>query len=345
MMSRMRFWGLWVLVAIWGAVLSPAQAQWLPAFGRSRVGTAGFQFLKIHPDARSAALSGNAINLVNEPSVMFWNPAGLVHGEDRTWSVQAGHLSYWSGIRMQSLAVARRWSTGEVLAYGLRPLQTGPMKVTTEFQPTGTGQTFNATNTSMGLAYAKPLTDRFALGMTLNWVYEQMPDWQVHNATVDLGFRYDVGWRETRLAVGINHFGMNVTPSGRLVRPTLGRNDTLQTFESLAPPTVLRLGLSGLVYQEQDHRVDGVVQLNHPTDQAESLGFALEYRYREWMFLRSGYEHQSGSGQGPSWGLGWRIPRSYGVLQVDYAFVGRSGLGPTHRLGLMWSGGKRQEAL
>jgi hypothetical protein len=130
-----------------------------------------------------------------------------------------------------------------------------------------------------------------------------------------------------------------------LVRPTLGRNDTLQTFESLAPPTVLRLGLSGLVYQEQDHRVDGVVQLNHPTDQAESLGFALEYRYREWMFLRSGYEHQSGSGQGPSWGLGWRIPRSYGVLQVDYAFVGRSGLGPTHRLGLMWSGGKRQEAL
>jgi hypothetical protein len=29
------------------------------------------------------------------------------------------------------------------------------MKVTTEFQPTGTGQTFNATNTSMGLAYAK----------------------------------------------------------------------------------------------------------------------------------------------------------------------------------------------
>jgi hypothetical protein len=87
------------------------------------------------------------------------------------------------------------------------------------------------------------------------------------------------------------------------------------------------------------------VQLNHPTDQAESLGFGLEYRYREWMFVRSGYEHQSGSGQGLSWGLGWRIPRAYGVLQLDYAFVGRSGLGPTHRLGLMWSGGKRQEVL
>ena len=114
MISRRWFWSIWVCVATWGVLVSPVQAQWLPAFGRSRVGTAGFQFLKIHPDARSAALSGNAINLVNEPSVMFWNPAGLVHGEDRPWSVQAGHLAYWSGIRMQSLAVARRWSTGEV---------------------------------------------------------------------------------------------------------------------------------------------------------------------------------------------------------------------------------------
>ncbi|MFM7496730.1 MAG: hypothetical protein ACKO17_01145, partial [Bacteroidota bacterium] len=105
----------WALLWGWGIGAPTTHAQWLPAFGRSRVGTAGFQFLKIHPDARSAALSGNAINLVNEPSVMFWNPAGLVHGEDRTWSVQASHLSYWSGIRMQSLAMARRWSGGEVL--------------------------------------------------------------------------------------------------------------------------------------------------------------------------------------------------------------------------------------
>ncbi|MBM3912186.1 MAG: PorV/PorQ family protein [Sphingomonadales bacterium] len=324
-----------MLMALVMALTGVAEAQWLPAFGRSRIGTAGFQFLKIQPDARSAAMAGNAINLVNEPGVMFWNPAGLVHGSDRPWAGQVNHLSYWSGIRMQSAALARRMGSGDVMAFGLRHLQTGAMPVTTEFQPMGTGQTFNATNTSMGMAYARPLTDRFALGLSLNWIYEQMPDWRVHNATVDMGFRYDIGWREMRLAVGINHFGMNVTPQGRLLRPSLSRTDTLGTFESLAPPTVLRLGLSGLVYREGEHKIDGVVQLNHPTDQAESLGAAMEYSYRDLMFVRGGYEHQPGVGQWPSWGLGWSLPRSFGNLRLDYAFAGRQGLGPVHRLGVM----------
>jgi hypothetical protein len=321
-------------------MLIRAEAQWLPAFGQSRIGTAGFQFLKIQPDARSASMAGNAINLVNEPGVMFWNPAGLVHGVDRPWSGQVSHLAYWSGIRMQSAALARRLGSGDVIAFGLRHLQTGAMPVTTEFQPMGTGQTFNATNTSMGLAYARPLTDRFALGLSLNWIYEQMPDWRVHNATVDMGFRYDIGWREMRLAVGINHFGMNVTPQGRLLKPSLVRTDTLDAFESIAPPTVLRLGLSGLIYRESEHKIDGVVQLNHPTDQAESLGAALEYSYRELMFVRCGYEHQPGIGQWPSWGLGWNLPRSFGNLRLDYAFAGRQGLGPVHRLGLAMAWGR-----
>jgi hypothetical protein len=178
------------------------------------------------------------------------------------------------------------------------------------------------------------------LGLSLNWIYEQMPDWRVHNATVDMGFRYDIGWREMRLAVGINHFGMNVTPQGRLLKPSLVRTDTLDAFESIAPPTVLRLGLSGLIYRESEHKIDGVVQLNHPTDQAESLGAALEYSYRELMFVRCGYEHQPGIGQWPSWGLGWNLPRSFGNLRLDYAFAGRQGLGPVHRLGLAMAWGR-----
>ncbi|MFM8317628.1 MAG: hypothetical protein ACKOAV_04550, partial [Bacteroidota bacterium] len=57
-------WGLGLgaakVMALTMALTSVAEAQWLPAFGRSRIGTAGFQFLKIQPDARSAAMAGNA---------------------------------------------------------------------------------------------------------------------------------------------------------------------------------------------------------------------------------------------------------------------------------------------
>ncbi|MFM8786848.1 MAG: hypothetical protein ACKOFE_04275, partial [Bacteroidota bacterium] len=47
-----------LVMALTMALTSVAEAQWLPAFGRSRIGTAGFQFLKIQPDARSAAMAG-----------------------------------------------------------------------------------------------------------------------------------------------------------------------------------------------------------------------------------------------------------------------------------------------
>ena len=53
------------------------QAQVLPAFGATRAGTTGMQFLKIGPDARSAGLSGNFVALVNDVSAVYWNPTGL----------------------------------------------------------------------------------------------------------------------------------------------------------------------------------------------------------------------------------------------------------------------------
>jgi hypothetical protein len=45
------------------------RAQVLPAFGATRAGTTGMQFLKIGPDARSAGLSGNFVALVNDVSI------------------------------------------------------------------------------------------------------------------------------------------------------------------------------------------------------------------------------------------------------------------------------------
>jgi len=56
---------------------SIAQAQILPTFGNSRTGGSGMQFLKIAPDARSAAMSGSVVGLVNDASAMYWNPAGI----------------------------------------------------------------------------------------------------------------------------------------------------------------------------------------------------------------------------------------------------------------------------
>jgi len=45
--------------------------------GQSKVGTAGFQFLKIAPSARGAALGSAFSAIADDASALYYNPAGI----------------------------------------------------------------------------------------------------------------------------------------------------------------------------------------------------------------------------------------------------------------------------
>ena len=66
-------------------------AQIFPTYGNNKTGGSGMQFLKITPDAKSAAMSGAVVGLVNDASAMFWNPAGIT-------SIDTGKVMIVSGI-------------------------------------------------------------------------------------------------------------------------------------------------------------------------------------------------------------------------------------------------------
>ena len=135
-----------------------SHAQILPAFGGTRVGTTGFQFLKIAPDARAAGIGGAVCANVNDVSSLYWNPAGLAKVDSQKINFQSGITNYFADVKLEYFGIAHRLKHDAVIGLSFIGLNTGSMNVTTEFLPQGNGQTFRSYDYDFGLTYAKSLT-------------------------------------------------------------------------------------------------------------------------------------------------------------------------------------------
>lgn len=310
-------------------------AQILPSFGDSRTGTTGLQFLKIAPDARSAALSGSFSSMSDDVSSVFWNPAGLTLMDSNSWQFQFGQTSYFAGIKQNYFGAAT--TTDRLNFWGLQvlSLNSGSMDVTTEFAPFGTGQTFSVSNLLIGFSFGKILSDNFSFGVNAKYVNENIADIYIHNGIFDFGFIYNVGIQHnTRFAVGISNFGFNVSPSGKVVISTLNGDKEIENFENVAVPAIFRMGLSSQIWHKNYHKLVLAMQLNHPTDNNETLSFGAEYSLKNILFLRTGYEIGTDQAALPSFGVGINLQRYFGGLLLDYAFGNKDLLGNVHRITL-----------
>ncbi|MBC8344003.1 MAG: PorV/PorQ family protein [Bacteroidetes bacterium] len=308
-------------------------AQVLPSFGNSRTGTAGLQFLKIVPDARSASLSGSYLALCDDVSAVFWNPAALTHMDSNRYHFQFGHTSYFAGVDMNYAGFAWTRSNLNYWAFSVINLSSGDMPMTTEYQPFGNGLTFSTSNLLTALSFAKVLSDNFSFGISAKYVYEDIAGVKMHNGIFDLGFVYNIGIkRTTKFAVGIANFGFNVSPNGEVTLTTRNGEQTIDQFESVSVPSIFRMGIASKIYDRNKQAVSLTGQLTHPTDNNERIGFGLEYSLKKVLYLRTGYEFGADQNGWPSAGVGIYLQRYFGYLSFDYSFNNKDLLGSIHRL-------------
>lgn len=308
-----------------------AQAQVLPSFGGSRAGTTGMQFLKIGVDARSAGLSGNYIAVVNDISALYWNPAGITGLDSQRTHFQFGHTLYWADIGISYGGLAYRLAGGGVLGLSIMSLNSGDMDVTTEFQPFGTGETFSVNSSLIGLTYAKSLTDQFSFGLTGKWARESLAGIVTNNAIFDFGITYDVGLMNSRFAVSVANFGVNVQPNGEINVLKFTGSETVSEFEDVSVPAIFRIGFAFDPLVTELHRITAIAQLNHPTDNKETFGIGAEYNYKNIFFGRMGYEFGVDELALPAFGIGLQAPRNFGYMRFDYGFNNKTRLGSVHR--------------
>src|SRR5262249_980087 len=152
-----------------------------PSFGSSRAGTSGMQFLKIAPDARSAAMGGAVHATTNDVASLYWNPAGMTHVDSQKYHFQASYTSYFAGMNLSWGGLIYRPNPYHFWGFHILSLNSGDILNTTEWQPFGTGRTYSVNQLSLGVSYAQVLTDNFSFGLTGKYAYQGITGVATHD--------------------------------------------------------------------------------------------------------------------------------------------------------------------
>ena len=228
----------------------------------SRRGTAAAAFLNIPVGARATAMGGAITASINDPTAVYWNPAGLGTLEKGGLSVEYAEWLAGIDFNFVSLVVPTRIGTFGV---GVTSMRTPEMDVTTVEAQNGTGETFTAGSYAFSLSFGRALTDKFSVGGTAKYVTERIADSQAGGFAVDIGTVFVTPFRGIRLGASIANFGTKLKLSGDdlLVVVDIDPNAQGNNRSSRASlntdafdmPLRMRIGLAGEVFQTARSRL------------------------------------------------------------------------------------------
>ncbi len=309
---------------------SPSSAQF--SLGQQRAGTSSGTFLKIGVGARAVGLGESFVAVANDPTAIFWNPAGLASMQRQ--EVALNHVSWPGDINYEHLAYVlpvRR--LGGSLAFQLGVLST-QIDETTELNPFGTNRTFTYSDMVVGAAYARRWTDKLLIGAGLKYVREDLGSdvgGPVTSAMlVDIGSIYYLGYGSVRIATSLDNFGSQLKPSGNFVSPITGE---VRDYDGFDPPTVFRYGIAFEPVENARQKLTTSLEINQPADNRQLLKLGLEWTWAGRLALRSGYNFNADELK-YSAGAGLYAMIGSSKATVDYAFTDGGFLGSINRLAL-----------
>jgi long-subunit fatty acid transport protein len=318
-----------LLLFSWALSFTAVQAQLMPTLGSQRAGTAGVQFLKIGVGARAGAMGESFVAVANDASALFWNPAGLAQFDGN--QVILSHTVWLVDVQHDFLGAVYHLSSEDALGLSVTTLRTDDMPVTTEFQPLGDGTYFHYGDIAVGLSYSRKLTSQFSFGGTVRYFQETLDVIKMRGAVVDLGTYYWTGLGSLRFSAVMSNFGNQVSPSG--TAPLLGGQSVSQ-FQQFPPPTMFRFGFALEPFQDETNSLTTSIQLNHPNDNSENVGFGAEYQLMKMFFIRGGYKLNVDE-EAFSFGLGFATSLNLFSLNLDYGYVPFKNLGGVHRISML----------
>ena len=175
-------------------------------------GTSAANFLKIGVGGRASAMAGAITGQVDDPTSLFWNPAGIANAQGI--EVTVNHTDWIFNLTHSYLAAIM--PAGRIGHFGLsiNYLDMGEMESTTEFQPEGDGTTFSASDMAIGIAYGKNMSDRFNIGVQLKMVQESISFTSASAFAIDAGSQYISRFSGLRIGMAITNFGTKMRLNG-----------------------------------------------------------------------------------------------------------------------------------
>ena len=313
----------------------------------SGVGTSAAAFLEIGVGARAAAL-GNAYTAVsNDPTALYWNPAGVAWATSMQIEIMQNN---WIGERNHQfvglVVPLSDWSAAVGLSF--TTLDFGEaQKVRTVDQPEGTGELYDARDIAFGLTYSMALTDRFAFGLTAKYVQERI--WSVTSSgfALDMGILYKTALPGLTLGANLSNFGTELQLRGNRLSITVDPDKNHHNFDrveatystnSYAMPLLFRFGVAYELQLESFGALLVTTDVMHPSNATESVSLGAEYSVFNLFFLRAGYEniferdHINGLTLGG--GIDYLMEQSNVGMRCDYSWSEWGLLGNAQRISI-----------
>ncbi len=310
----------------------------------TKVGTTAAQFLKIGVGARAAAMGESFVAVANDASAIFWNPAGLAALEGK--EVLLAHTDWIADISFDFGGIAIPTEMGTFALYAAA-LNMEEMERRTELKPEGTGEMFGASDLALGITYAKYFTDRFAFGLGVKYIQQQIWQETAQTFAIDAGIIYHTEVENLRLGMSLTNFGGKMQMDGKDllifvdIDPSLdGNNDRIISrlnTEKYDIPLAFRIGFAYDVLKTEFQTVSVAVDALSPNDYSEYVNTGFEYGFRDMVFLRGGYKGMGVSDQEVGFSLGGGVKYAFDQslkLKLDYAYTDYGRLENTQRISI-----------
>jgi len=315
----------------------------------SRVGTTMGQFLKLGAGARGTALGDAYTSLVSDVSALYWNPAGIQRIGHPVLGVSRTQL--FAGITYDFLGASYPIDQSTAIGISVLYLNSGNMELTTIADPEGTGTTFDASNSSLGISVAHSLTDRFNLGVTIKYISERYFREEASTLALDIGSQFRTGIYGLRLGMALTNFGGKMKLDGPDLDINYSNDQTSTEYraggrlktEEWPIPLVFRLGVSmdviggeSVFMPDERNRLSVALEGNDPIDNYLRYNFGLEYEWNKIIAIRAGYKDNYDEADFTA-GLGIDFSKIGINARLDYAFNNYGILGYVHNYSLEFS--------
>ena len=281
-----------------------------------KVGTIGAQFLKIGVGARATAMAGAFVAVADDPSSVYWNPAGIarIEGDALTFN----QTDWFADINLVHAAVIFHLPfVPGAMAIQARSLSMDRLPVRTVFRPDGDGTTYDAGDLSLGFTYGRSLTDKFSTGLSFHFLQSTLATWTASGTAFDFGTLYDTGYRSLTIGMSIQSIGSEMT----------------FVEDPVKLPTIFRVGMAMDMLSTASHRILTSGEFQHPPDNSERANAGIEYAFRNTAFLRGGYYFRYDM-EKFGVGGGVRVPAAGHTIQADYSYTENRDLPAVHRFGV-----------
>ena len=318
------------LAVLTAGAAAPAEAA--DALGSQREGTSSGTFLRIGVGARAVGMGETFVAVANDPSAIYWNPAGLASLQRREAS--ESHVAWPGDIQYDhaTLVIPSR-RLGGSLGFQLGVLSTR-IQETTDIEPFGTGREFSYSDLVAGVAFARRWTDKLLVGAGAKFVREDLGS-EVGGTTTnavlfDVGSIFYLGIGSVRIATSLTNFGSEMRPSGRFVSPY---SLEVRQYDGFDPPMTFRYGVAFEPLETSSQRITTAIEMNQPADNQQQFKGGVEWAYRRTFALRTGYNFNADVMKfSAGAGFVMRLASLHGTL--DYAYTDAGILGGINRLSL-----------